>query len=225
MYSNCWKKGTQSVQILALIAHPSRGSFNHAILDRCLASLRGHEVIVHDLYAETFDPVFPEADIRRRCSFDPVIQRHMRDLSSSQGLIVIHPDWWGQPPAILKGWLDRVLTPGVAYEYQGPEFGTKHAVPLLNHVRAAVFVTSDALASQVAPLFDAIWRDRVFSFCGIESRRIELLERMRETNRRQREQYLCRVDAVMNDLVGRSKETNRSEETNETYSGRPAREE
>ena len=206
------------MQILALVAHPNRGSFNHSILDRCRAALGGHEVVVHDLYAEAFDPVFPEADIRRRCSFDPVIQQHMRDLTSSQRLIIIHPDWWGQPPAILKGWLDRVLAPGVAYEYQGPEFGTKLAVPLLSSIRAAVFVTSDALASQGAPLFDMIWRDRVFSFCGIESRPVEFLERMRETNRRQREQYLRRVDAIMVALVGRS------EETDETYSGRPARE-
>ena len=207
------------MQILALIAHPSRGSFNHAILDRCLVSLGDHQVVVHDLYAENFDPVVPEPDMRRRFSFDPSIQQHVRDLTSSQGLIIIHPDWWSQPPAILKGWLDRVLTPGVAYEYQGPEFGTKHAVPLLSHVRAAVFVTSDAIASQAAPHFDMMWRDRVFSFCGINSKQVELLDRMRETNRRQRERYLRRVDEAMKALVGAS------EEADETYSGRPAREE
>lgn len=185
------------MQILALIAHPDQGSFNHAILDRCRTALHTLDVTVHDLYAERFDPVVPAEDMQRRYSFDPVIQQHTRELIGASGLIVIHPDWWGQPPAILKGWLDRVLTPGTAYEYQGPEFGPKRAVPLLTALRAAVFVTSDATASQVGPLFDTIWRDRVFSFCGIESIGIELFGGIRESSRSRRNGYLERVDAVM----------------------------
>jgi len=37
--------------------------------------------------------------------------------SEASGIVIVHPNWWGQPPAILKGWVDRVLRPGVAYEF------------------------------------------------------------------------------------------------------------
>jgi hypothetical protein len=45
----------------------------------------------------------------------PVIEQHCVELSESDGIVVIHPNWWGQPPAIPKGWRDRVFRPGVAY--------------------------------------------------------------------------------------------------------------
>ena len=46
-----------------------------------------------------------------------MIRVHCQELAVAEGIIVIHPNWWGMPPAILKGWVDRVIRTGVAYEF------------------------------------------------------------------------------------------------------------
>ena len=46
---------------------------------------------------------------------DELLAAHQREIREADGIIVIHPNWWGQPPAIMKGWVDRVLRVGVAY--------------------------------------------------------------------------------------------------------------
>ena len=77
----------------------------------------GHEVVFHDLYQEGFDAILPDAEIPKGATLDPVVQRHCRDVSQADGYLIVHPNWWAMPPAILKGWLDRVLRQGVAYEF------------------------------------------------------------------------------------------------------------
>ena len=63
---------------------------------------------VHDLYAEGFEPV---------SGADAIVHRHRDEIASADGLVVVHPNWWGKPPAIMAGWLDRVIVPGVAYDF------------------------------------------------------------------------------------------------------------
>ena len=45
------------------------------------------------------------------------MKNHCREIAAADGIVIVHPNWWGQPPAILKGWIDRVIRPGVAYEF------------------------------------------------------------------------------------------------------------
>ncbi len=95
-----------------VLAHPRPGSFNHAIADTVCATLRdkGHEAVLHDLYAERFDPVLSAAEIEAdEADLPQEIQAAMRDLRESAGLVFVHPNWWGGPPAILRGWIDRVV--------------------------------------------------------------------------------------------------------------------
>ena len=189
------------MRIFILSAHPSSRSFNQAIVDRLRSALGDHELLEHDLYREQFDPVLPLTEIQRRYSLDPDVQAHYRDLQQADALIIVHPDWWGQPPGILKGWLDRVLRPGIAYEFEGPEFGRKHPRPLLQGRRGLVFVTSDSEASQVESLFDMIWRERVFSFCGVTPVAVDVFGGLRDATRRTRNGYLQRVEERARQLV------------------------
>lgn len=189
------------MRIFVLLAHPATRSFNHAIVERVRSALRGHELVEHDLYGEQFDPVLTGTEILRRYSLEPAVQAHYRDLQQTDAVIIVHPDWWGQPPAILKGWLDRVLRPGIAYEFEGPEFGRKHPRPLLEGRRGLVFVTSDSEASQVRPLFDMIWCERVFSFCGVTTVAVEVFGGLRDASRRTRNGYLERVEARAQQLA------------------------
>jgi NAD(P)H dehydrogenase (quinone) len=121
------------------------------------------------LYAEGFDPVLTAAELARHYSFDEEIQRHSSDLVESTGLIVFHPDWWGQPPALLKGWVDRVLRPGVAYEYEGEEFLRKRKEPLLSGKKGLVFCTSDAAEGPVTRQLERLWMDGILGYCGMEA--------------------------------------------------------
>ena len=111
------------MRILAVCCHPSEKSF-HAelraeVLERLAAD--GHKLTVIDLYAEGFDPVLREAEWREQRStrlkgLD--IERHVAELRSAQALLLIYPTWWYGMPAMLKGWLDRVWLPGVAFEIE-----------------------------------------------------------------------------------------------------------
>ena len=107
------------MKLSLILAHPGPGSFNHAIAETARQTLlrNGHTVFFHDLYAEGFDPILPAHEIPKDAALPAEIARHCAEIAAADGIIVVHPNWWGQPPAILKGWIDRVIRPGVAYEF------------------------------------------------------------------------------------------------------------
>lgn len=104
---------------------------------------------------------------------DPVIQRYCDEIACADGIIVIHPNWWGMPPAILKGWVDRVIRPGVAYEFQEGDSGEGVPCGLLKAKAALVFNTSNTFPEREMKIFgdplETIWRNCIFGLCGIES--------------------------------------------------------
>ena len=107
------------MNISVILAHPTPGSFNHALAQTATVALQslGHQVICHDLYAEKFDPLMVTDEIPRGGPVPPLMERHANEMSQADGLVIVHPNWWCQPPAILKGWVDRVFRPGKAYQF------------------------------------------------------------------------------------------------------------
>nr|WP_321350681.1 NAD(P)H-dependent oxidoreductase [uncultured Methanoregula sp.] len=162
------------MQISVILAHPRAGSFNHAIAEVVACTLResGHRVTVHDLYAERFDPILPHPEIARDASLPPEIAEHCREIASAEGIVIIHPDWWGMPPAILKGWIDRVVRPGVAYRFAGTDSGEGVPEGLLNAKAALVFNTSNTPHERELQAFGdplgRLWKDCIFAFCGVQ---------------------------------------------------------
>jgi len=161
------------VNILVLLAHPDPHSFNHAIARTCLESLRalGHEVHYHDLCAERFDPVLPASEISGDAALDSVVEGHCAELAVADGIVVIHPNWWGQPPAVLKGWVDRVVRPGVAYRFDEADQGEGVPVGLLRARAALVFNTANTAPERERKVFgdplESLWRDCIFGLCGV----------------------------------------------------------
>jgi len=190
------------VNAVAVFCHPKRESLCGAALDRAVQALREAEIEaeVHDLYRSDFDPVLPEEELRRRYSFDPTVLAYQRAISRATLAIFIHPDWWGQPPALLKGWIDRVLRPGVAYEYEGGEFTEKRRVPLLNHVRGAVFITTDEESGSRRSL-ERLWTEEIFGFCGIQMRACDTIYDVRHTTYRQRQRWLAGVSTQVRNAL------------------------
>ena len=157
------------MKISVILAHPRTGSFNHAVAETAVTELahKGHDVRFHDLYAEAFDPVLPGEEIGRDAALPTDVRMHCEELAEAEGIIVVHPNWWGQPPAILKGWLDRVLRQGSAYE-----FGPQGVIGLLGGKKALVLTTSNTPREAELELFgdplENLWKACVFNFCGVE---------------------------------------------------------
>lgn len=165
------KKVTMPVSVI--LAHPNRSSFNHAIAETCVDVLRadGHTVHFHDLYAEGFDPILPFAEFNKGVPLPGDIEEHCAQISDASGIIIIHPNWWGQPPAILKGWIDRIIRPGVAYQFLEGDKGEGVPKGLLKARSAIVFNTSNTDPRREVAVFGdplhLIWKNCVFDLCGV----------------------------------------------------------
>jgi NAD(P)H dehydrogenase (quinone) len=163
------------MRISVILGHPCSGSFNHAIAETVVRTLKagGHTVWYHDLYDESFDPIITCAESPRGAPLDPVIQCHCDEIAEVDGIVVVHPNWWGQPPAILKGWVDRVLRPGVAYEFEERDSGEGVPIGLLKAKAALVFNTSNTPEKREMEVFgdplENLWKTCVFDLCGVKT--------------------------------------------------------
>jgi len=133
---------------LVVYCHPREGSFNAAIRDLVLEKLAnaGAEVRLCDLYAKGFDPCLPAAELEGYldCPANVApVARDVEDLRWADTLIFVYPTWWYGLPAMLKGWLDRVLLPDVAFLM--PDAENADIRPgLTNITRMGVFTTCGA---------------------------------------------------------------------------------
>lgn len=136
------------MKVYVVFCHPTRESLIGSALDRALRGLEagGHDVRLSDLYADGFSAELSLAE-RSQIMVDHRAQPEVRaDLSGyinnlqwCDALVFVYPTWWGGQPAMLKGWLDRILVPGVAYEVRP---GAERISPLLHNVRTLVSITS-----------------------------------------------------------------------------------
>jgi putative NADPH-quinone reductase len=161
------------MKISIILAHPIVGSFNHAIAQTALKHLEGngHEIFFHDLYKENFDPLLTCKEIPENALLPQTISKHCKEITEADGIIIIHPNWWGQPPAILKGWIDRVLRCGMAFEFVEGDSGEGIPKGLLKAKAAIVFNTSNTGNKREIEVFgdplETIWKNCIFGFCGV----------------------------------------------------------
>lgn len=108
------------MRVLLIVAHPLQDAFAQAAAARVRTTLerRGMEVDLLDLYAENFDPRLTAFE-RRRYFATPydagAVEAYAARLQRADKLAFVFPQWWFNMPAILKGFLDRVFAPGVAF--------------------------------------------------------------------------------------------------------------
>ena len=97
----------------------------------------------HDLCAEGFDPLLSRPEIPQNGVVSADIRQHCDELQQADGIVIIHPNWWGQPPAIMKGWIDRVLRPGIAYRFKEGDCGEGIPIGMLKAQTALILNTSN----------------------------------------------------------------------------------
>ncbi|MFA4861495.1 NAD(P)H-dependent oxidoreductase [Methanoregula sp.] len=197
------------MQILIILAHPRKGSFNHAIAGVVADALRsdGHEVILHDLYAEQFDPVLLHDEIPRNATLSPPVAAHCAEIAGADGIVIVHPDWWGMPPAILTGWIDRVLRPGVAYRFLETDSGAGVPEGLLKAKAVIVFNTSNTPLEREQRVFgdplERIWKDCIFSLCGVPVFSRKMYGVVVTSTEEQRKEWLLEVQHRVQELFPR----------------------
>ena len=133
------------MRALIVIAHPRDDSFCHAAAAAADRGLRagGHDVTTIDLYAEGFRAAM---SVEERIAYDtddpildPQVGRHVELLRASELLVFVYPTWWSGLPAILKGWLERTMVPGVGFTF---DERTGKIRPGLRHVRRIVGIST-----------------------------------------------------------------------------------
>lgn len=126
-----------------VLAHPASGSLNAAIAQAYAETVRGQgqTVVVRDLYAMGFDPCLKAEEIPGpgEPRFGPDVQAERAELADADAFVFVYPIWFNGPPAILKGYVDRVFGMGFGFR---PAFGGTE--PALTGRRLISFTTSGA---------------------------------------------------------------------------------
>jgi NAD(P)H dehydrogenase (quinone) len=141
------------MRILYVYCHPLPESFHAAIRATALAVLAhaGHDVDLLDLYAEKFDPILSEE--ARRHYHDIArnqlgLESYVKRLTSAEVLILQFPTWCFGLPAMLKGFFDRMIMPGVAFDISDPA----HVKPTLRNIRHII-----GIVTYGRPRYMALW--------------------------------------------------------------------
>ncbi len=189
---------------LVVYAHPSPTSFNAAIRDEVVSTLteQGHDVRVRDLYAMNFKPVLDADDFasfgRGEVPADVAAEQDV--IRWADALVFVYPVWWWDRPAILKGWIDRVIRYGFAFEY-GPE-GVKG---LLNH--KALVIQTHGSTPEMYDAFDAQDAPRrtmmngTLKFAGIENATYQAFYGVATSTEAQRQTWLAEVREAVQALA------------------------
>lgn len=124
--------------------HPYEGSYCNAILNAVTTGLQkaNHEIDLMHLDNDGFNPVMSKADLKAFVNhkpIDPQVTDYNNRLEKADHLIFIFPIWWDLMPAMTKGFIDRVLSPGVVYDHHPRGFGL---VPLLKNLKSVTIITT-----------------------------------------------------------------------------------
>lgn len=124
--------------------HPHEGSYCNAILNAVTKGLQkaNHEIDLMHLDNDGFNPVMSKADLKafvEHKPIDPQVKDYNERLKTADNLIFIFPIWWDLMPATTKGFIDRVLSPGVVYDHHPRGFGL---VPLLKKLKSVTVITT-----------------------------------------------------------------------------------
>jgi putative NADPH-quinone reductase len=195
------------MQVLVVLAHPNGDSFNHAIAARACDALRaaGHTPTLVDLYAIGFTAAM-SADERRAYHedtpiLDPLVREHAALVRRSDAIVFVYPTWWSGLPAILKGWLERVLVPGIGFRFN--EQGKVR--PGMDHVQRLVGISTYGSPRRYVRLVNDNGRRTIMRTVrintGMRTRRTWLgLYAIDTATAAERERFLARVERRMRTL-------------------------
>ena len=138
------------MKTLIVYNHPHEGSFCSAIKEAVENGLRngGHEYRIIHLDQDGFDPVMREKDLKAFVmagrigeegleGIDPIILKYMKKLQWAEHIVMIFPIWWMTMPAMMKGFIDKVIFPGIVYKMEDGEM-----ISMLSKLRQVTVITT-----------------------------------------------------------------------------------
>ncbi|MEL6672830.1 MAG: NAD(P)H-dependent oxidoreductase [Bacteroidota bacterium] len=188
-------------QILIINAHPRPGSYNESLADQYEAGAKGTEAEINrlDLGKLEFDPNLKHG-YHQRTPHEPDLERALALIRAADHIVWVFPIWWYSYPAIMKGFIDRIFLPGIAFKYKGNAFPEK----LWKGKTARLIVTSDT------PYWYQRWVMRnsaihavkkgTLQFCGISPVKLSYIAIIRGSSEAFRQKWLQRVYALGKDL-------------------------
>ncbi|WP_428661594.1 NAD(P)H-dependent oxidoreductase [Runella sp.] len=157
---------------LIIYAHPNAGSLNHLIKQTVVNILKkeNHEVVIRDLYELNFNPVLSLEDMagQRRGQVDTLIGEEQKHIEWAETITFIYPIWWTGMPAIMKGYIDRVMSYGFAYRYdQGIQKGLlvgKQAFVINTHGKSHAEYSAIGMDTALRLTSDK----GIYTYCGLD---------------------------------------------------------
>ncbi|WP_028239061.1 NAD(P)H-dependent oxidoreductase [Stutzerimonas azotifigens] len=190
-------EGGSGRRVLVILGTPKQDSLCHALAEAYVqgARARGHAVRLLRLAELAFDPVLHDG-YERSQALEPDLLDAQRQIHWAEHLALVYPVWWGGPPALLKGFLDRVLLPGFAFRYRDSLRWDK----LLGGRSADLLVTMDTPPWYFhlvygAPAHRQMVRT-VLGFCGIRTRRLATFGSVRTASEADRQGWLKKAQRL-----------------------------
>lgn len=160
------------MKALIIYANYKEQSFTAAIRDTLAETFHnnGHEVVVRDLYEIKFNPVLSKKDLESIDNevFPVDIMNEQKFIQWADMICFVYPVWWSGMPAILKGYIERVLVMGYAFDFDGDE-----AIPKLKNKKIAIFNTTGSKNvykdESGLQALNKITHDCIFGFCGMQT--------------------------------------------------------
>lgn len=185
-------------KILIINGHPDKDSFCLGLHESYKkGSLKsGNEVKEIILADMDFNPILMHG-YRKRTELEPDLLEAWEKIKWAEHIVWIYPTWWASPPALLKGFIERVFLPGFAFEYQ-----EKSPFPK----KLLTGKTSEIISTMDAPVFYYKWivkdiggkmiRRDIGAFCGIKNKRTTYLATLKTSTPEQRQAWLEKAEKL-----------------------------
>ncbi len=190
------------MKLYILLGHPDKNSFNGKIFSTYVETAKklGHEIQTQCLGELTFDPILWKG-YKEIQELESDLKKAQEYIKWCDKWVIIYPIWWGNIPALLKGFIDRILYSGFAFKYHEKDpFWDK----LLKGRSAQLITTSDA------PNLWIWWQYRnsdlfamkkaTLEFCGITPVKVKRIDRLRYRSQTDREKILEQVKRLVEPL-------------------------
>lgn len=195
------------MRVAIVFNHPYEGSYCHAILDSVKGGLdkAGHKTDVIHLDQDQFNPVMTAKDLlafRNKKSIDPQALDYIQRIKAADHLVFIFPIWWELMPALMKGFIDKVIFPGETYEYTRSGYGM---VTLMDNLKSATVITTMNTPAMMYKFMygDAIKKSLIrgtLKKSGIKNVKWLSLNMVKASSREKREKWLGKIEKRFTDL-------------------------
>jgi NAD(P)H dehydrogenase (quinone) len=184
------------MNVLIILAYPNKDGFCYNAYEIIKKNLgkQNHEIRIHNLYEENFDPVlvFNKNKPRHDMKIDPELEKYRDNLLWANHLVFVFPIWWSGMPAILKGYIDKVFAAGFAYEFKG-----LIPIGLLKNKTAWIITAYDTpylYAKLIQKDYGNILKNQVLKMCGIKKIKIMAFSGIKNSTKNAREKWLNKLN-------------------------------